>query len=278
METQFIQHKHGKIAYSDWGEEGPLVVCVPGVGELRSSYRFLTPALREAGYRVVAMDLRGQGESSVNWLNFTVEAVAADLVALIDALGAGPALVVGDAMGGSAALWVGAEHPSKIAGLALMSAYVRDFSLSFTQKFALNVLMNRWWGPNTWVNDYRKRYPTSPPDDLDQHLFALKGNLKQGGRMHATRALLRASKKLGEPRLAQVLAPALVVTGSADSAFPDPTAEGRFIAELLGGATQALCIEGAGHYPHVEMPDQLTPALLHFFDRVQRGEAPINMT
>lgn len=276
METQFVHHKQGKLAYGDWGGDGPLVVCVPGVGELRSSYRFLIPALGKAGYRVVAMDLRGQGESSVNWLNYSVEALAADLVTLIDALEAGPALAIGTSMGGTATLWVGTEHPSKIAGLALISPYVRDFSLSFTQNFTLNVLMNRWWGPNTCANHYRKRLYACPPDDLDQHLKALKENLKQRGRMHAVRALLRSTKELGEPRLAQVLAPALVVTGSADLEFSDPAAEGRFIAELLGGPAQTLCIEGAGHYPHVERPDQLTPALLRFFDQVCREKVPLH--
>jgi len=276
METQFVHHKQGKIAYSDGGGSGPLVVCVPGAGDVRSSYRFLAPALREAGYRVVQMDLRGQGDSSVNWLHFSVEALAADLVALIDALGGGPALVIGAAMGGTAALWVGTEQPSKIVGLVLVSAYVRDLPLSFHQKFALSVLMNRWWGPGSWVKDYRKRYPTSPPADLDQYLSGLKDNLKQPGRLQATRALLRATKELGQPRLAQILAPALVVTGSADSEFPDPAAEGRFIAELLGAPAQTLCIEGAGHHPHVEMPDQLTPAVLRFFNRVQQGKASIH--
>lgn len=277
METQFVHHKLGKIAYNDGGGQGALVVCVPGVGELRSAYRFLKLPLQEAGFRVVTMDLRGQGESSAHWLNFTVEAVAADLVALIDTLEAGPALVIGASMGGTAALWVAAEHPSKIAGLALLSAFVRDLPVAFSLKFSLNVFMNRWWGPSAWVNHQRKLYPTAPPKDLNQHLQALKDNLRQRGRMHALRALLRSSKQLGEPRLAQVLAPALVVTGAADPVFSDPAGEGRFIARLLGSPTQTLCIEGAGHYPHVEQPDQLVPALLNFFDQVQQGQAPVRI-
>jgi pimeloyl-ACP methyl ester carboxylesterase len=41
----------------------PLVVLVPGMGDLRASYRFLAPALKEAGHRVACTDLRGHGDS-----------------------------------------------------------------------------------------------------------------------------------------------------------------------------------------------------------------------
>ena len=40
MGTQFLQHQNGSIAYDDSGS-GPLVVCAPSMGDLRSEYRFL---------------------------------------------------------------------------------------------------------------------------------------------------------------------------------------------------------------------------------------------
>ena len=49
------------------------------MGDLRSTYRFLTPKLVAAGYRVVSLDVRGHGESSVRWDDYSVGAVAADL-------------------------------------------------------------------------------------------------------------------------------------------------------------------------------------------------------
>ncbi len=51
----------GRIAYDIVGR-GALVVCVPGMGELRSSYRYTVPARTEAGLRVATMDLRGHGD------------------------------------------------------------------------------------------------------------------------------------------------------------------------------------------------------------------------
>jgi predicted dienelactone hydrolase len=49
--TQFIARPKGRMAYEVAGE-GPLVVLLPGMGDLRAGYRFVAPALEGAGYRV----------------------------------------------------------------------------------------------------------------------------------------------------------------------------------------------------------------------------------
>src|SRR6478735_9423416 len=56
----------GRIAYDVTGE-GPLVACLPGMGELRSSYRHNVAALTDAGFRVATMDLRGHGDSDATF-------------------------------------------------------------------------------------------------------------------------------------------------------------------------------------------------------------------
>ncbi|MFO7549180.1 MAG: hypothetical protein R6X29_09975, partial [Acidimicrobiia bacterium] len=52
-----------RLAHDDSGGDGPLVVLLPGAGDLRSEHRFLAPPLVAAGYRVVTADLPGHGES-----------------------------------------------------------------------------------------------------------------------------------------------------------------------------------------------------------------------
>ena len=51
MTTSYLDRGEGRIAYDVQGS-GPLVVCAPGMGDLRSVYRFFAPALVAAGYRV----------------------------------------------------------------------------------------------------------------------------------------------------------------------------------------------------------------------------------
>jgi pimeloyl-ACP methyl ester carboxylesterase len=64
--TEFLDLPGGRIAYDVTGE-GPLVVCVHGMGDIRGTFRLLTPRLTEAGYRVATMDIRGHGQSSTGW-------------------------------------------------------------------------------------------------------------------------------------------------------------------------------------------------------------------
>ena len=50
---------------------GPLIVCVPGMGDLRATYRFLAPQLVAAGFRVATVDLRGHGDSTTGFSSAT---------------------------------------------------------------------------------------------------------------------------------------------------------------------------------------------------------------
>ena len=56
--TEFLDMPGGRLAYDLTGQ-GPLVVCVPGMGDIRATFRHLVPRLAQAGYRVATMDLRG---------------------------------------------------------------------------------------------------------------------------------------------------------------------------------------------------------------------------
>ena len=53
--------------------------------------------------------------------------------------------------------------------------------------------------------------------------------------------------------------------GTRDPDFDDPAGEAETIAKLLRGRT--ALIDGAGHYPHAEMPEATTPAILDFLAR-----------
>jgi MMPL family len=61
--TSYLDRPGGRIGY-DVAGAGPLVVLVPGMGDLRAAYRFLAPALRAAGYRVACTDLRGHATAT----------------------------------------------------------------------------------------------------------------------------------------------------------------------------------------------------------------------
>ncbi len=262
----FLDRPEGRIAYSDEGS-GPLVVMVPGLGDLKEEYRFLAPAVAAAGYRVVTMDLRGHGRSSVGWTDYTSAALGSDIVALLDRLAAGPAILVGTSMGAAAAAWAAAEAPAEVGGLVLIGPFVRDtLPQSRLQGLLMKLMIKAAfagpWARAAWGRYYDSLYQTRKPDDFAAYRAALMANLGEPGRLAATRAMMNASKADVAARLHEVRAPTLVVMGSKDPDFPDASAEAGTVAELLGG-TIAM-VEGAGHYPHAEMPEATAPAVLAF--------------
>lgn len=258
----------GRIAYEVMGS-GPLVVCAPSMGDLRGEYRFLAPRLAEAGFRVAWMDVRGHGESSTDWDDFSVAAVGSDLLALVRELG-GPAVLIGDSMAGGAAVFAAAEAPELVRGLVLIDPFVRGEPEPFSQ-LLFRLLFARPWGPASWSAYYNTLYPSQKPADFAEYRRSLQANLAQPGRLEALQRMLAASKRASEERLGQVRAPALLLMGSKDPDFKDPAAEAAWVAGQIGAAVQM--IPGAGHYPHAEMPELAAAAILHFLQQVCAREA-----
>ena len=269
--TQFLKLPGGQIAYDDIGGTGPLVICVPGLGDMRQQYRFLAPRLVAAGFRVVTMDLPGHGESSVDWPEYSPAAVGADIVAMIRHLGAGKAFIIGNSMAGGSAVWAAAEIPDNVAGIVMIDPFTREMRTSSFLLAFLKVAILRPWGPSFWSMYYGSLYKGATPADLDSYRAALVANLKQPGRIEATKGLIFASQAPCEARIPKVHAPVLVVMGTRDPDFDNPAAEADWVAIHLHG--KKLMVDGAGHYPHVEYPDVVAGAVVSFMKEAQDGEA-----
>ncbi|UCH25969.1 MAG: alpha/beta hydrolase [Trueperaceae bacterium] len=264
-ETEYLKRPNGTLAFDDSGGSGEPVIMIPGIGDLRSEYRFLAPELQRAGYRVITLDLRGHGESSAVWPEYNVEAVAGDILALIDHLQAEPATVIGTSFAPAAALWAAAEAPDKIRRLVLISSHLEAAGQTFSEKAQnalLKLLISSPWKARLWETFYASWYPSEKPQDFDDYLAKLRANIREPGRFEAIKTLLFADRDGLAERLAKVNTPALIVMGTRDNHFKDPAVEAERIAAKISG--QVRLIDGAGHYPHAEMPSQTAPAVLDF--------------
>ncbi len=264
MSTQYLSVSEGKLAYDEQGT-GPLVVCIPSMGDVRQEYRFLVPQLVETGCRVITMDVRGHGETSVGWPDYTVAGVGADILALVQHMNAGPAWLVGTSMAAGAAVWAAAEAPELVAGLVLIGPFVHDTGPLWPGHLLFSVLFAWPWGRAAWMWYFSTLYPTRRPPDWQEYVQHLRSNLGETGRMSALRHMIMASKKASGDRLDRVHTPALVVMGTRDPDFKQPAQEAQWVGTALHA--QVHMIEGAGHYPHAEMPEQVTPLLLSFFQQ-----------
>lgn len=260
MTTKYFDNQHGQIAFEEQGS-GPIVICVPSMGDLRGEYRHLLPRLVSAGFRVAAMDVRGHGESSTRWPDYSVAGVGADICTLLDVLGGEPAFLIGTSMAAGASVWAAAERPQAVRGLVLIGPFVRG-ETSWQSRFIYRVLFSRPWGPILWLKYYASLYPSRKPDDYTQYASSLRSNLSENGRMEALYQMMIASKSASEARLSMVTQPVLVLMGSKDPDFKDPPVEAEWVAGRLNGTCHI--IPGAGHYPHAEMPEITGPLIQDF--------------
>jgi pimeloyl-ACP methyl ester carboxylesterase len=238
------------------------------LGDVRGEYRFLVPLLVQAGYRVATMDVRGHGETSTEWNDFSVAAIGEDILALVRELNLGPAIAVGTSMGGGAAIWAAVEAPELIRGMILVDPFV-DGDSNRPLVFLLSLMFARPWGPSMWIKYYSFLYPTRKPADFADYTSALHANLKQPGRIEAVMEMLRASKRASGERMPGVKQPALVLMGSKDPDFKNPEAEAKRVAAAVRGDHKM--IEDAGHYPHAEMPELTAPLMIAFMDSLKKG-------
>lgn len=255
-----IECGSGSIAVDTSGE-GPLVLCIPGMGESRASFRRLVPGLVAAGYRVAVMDLRGHGDSSLGFEAYDDPAAASDALAVIDALGGGPATVVGNSMGAAAGVLAAAERSSAVNRLVLIGPFVRDHG-SAAARVLLRVLLTRPWGPAVWRSYYGSLFGERRPADHDEHVARALALLRRPGRWSAFQATARTSHAAAEAALPQVSAATLVIMGDRDRDFPSPEDEARWVADALRGRHRMIA--GAGHYPMAEQPDAVLAAMLPF--------------
>jgi pimeloyl-ACP methyl ester carboxylesterase len=268
MTTKYLNQDKGKIAFDDQGN-GPLVMCIPSMGDVRGEYRFLISQLIAAGYRVVSMDVRGMGGSSIDWNDYSVAGIGKDIIALVRELNAGPAILVGTSMAAGAAVWAAVEAPNLIRGMVLIGPFVRGNGNWFLE-ILFSVLFARPWGPAMWVKYYSTLYPSRKPANFAEYSAALLENLKEHGRLESLMQMLRASKRASEERIPRVNKPTLVLMGNKDLDFKNPEFEAKWVAEKLKGIY--TMIENAGHYPHAEMPDVTGPLILHFLESLSETD------
>jgi pimeloyl-ACP methyl ester carboxylesterase len=267
VQTRYLVRSEGRIGY-DVGGTGPLVVLVPGMGDLRAGYRFLGPALREAGYRVASTDLRGHGDSDAKFSSYGDVETAGDVVALIEELG-GPAVVIGNSMGAGCAVLASAERPDLVNGMVLVGPFVRDGKMSAMQGILLRVAMARPWAAMSWKMYLPKLYAGRRPVDFDEYKKKVVTSLRRPGYAKAFSLTTRTSHDPAEARLADVSVPSLVVMGEMDPDFPDPKAEAQWVADTLHG--EVVMVPEAGHYPQSQRPDITNGAVVEFLKGAVTG-------
>jgi pimeloyl-ACP methyl ester carboxylesterase len=127
LRHRFAQVNGIRMHYAEQGE-GPLVVLVHGFPESWYSWRHQLPAIAAAGFRVVAPDMRGYGQTDVpaDVASYTIMHLVGDVTGLVESLGEQQALIVGHDWGATVAWSAVLLRPDMFRAVAAMSVPYRQ--------------------------------------------------------------------------------------------------------------------------------------------------------
>lgn len=256
--------------------DGHAVVLVHGWACTAFSWRRQVPTLADAGYRVIAFDIKGHGFSDKPPLaaEYSASAMTSFVMEVMDACGVARGALVGHSMGGAIAASVALSSPERVDRLALVAP------VGFGEVLGLKV--GRWLSPDralpllprlgqVWMRAPRWTLATSfrliwgggpvtlSPDDVDEY----RAPAQFAGYVPALRHLVHAFEWLphAEEQLARLACPVLVLFGTRDRVVIPRKA--RELVELVPNGRLAL-VEGAGHMVQEERADEVNAMLLEF--------------
>jgi pimeloyl-ACP methyl ester carboxylesterase len=275
MAITYVEVDGGKLAVEVEGE-GPLLVCSPAMGDTRDAYAPLAAQLVAAGYRVACVDLRGHGDSTADFKRYGDEPTAEDYLAVIKALGGGPAVLLGASMSAGAAVIAAGQQPDQVAGLVLLGPFLRNGGNKL-MLWILRIALLWPWGPYVWRSYAATLWP-GLGDKASERAASTVESLTRPGRWAAFQATVAGANHdvAVAPWLGRTQAPALVVIGEADPDWADPLVEAKWVASNFTDA-ETIAVPGAGHAPMLEKPDLVAPGLLLFLEKIKfnkKGDLP----
>jgi pimeloyl-ACP methyl ester carboxylesterase len=251
-----------KLHFLDPNPTGrPTVLLLHGLGADGSSWALQLPTLIEAGFRPIAPDAPGFGQSPYDGKGWSVRRAAADTADLLAELGVAPAHVVGISMGGTIALQLALDFPRLVQRLVLVSTFavLRPTKLSGWLYFFWRFVLVHTLGLPTQAKFVTKRiFPLPEQQLLRETLIA---QITQAD-VRAYRAAMRSLGTFNAlSRVEEIKVPTLVVTAENDTTVPP--ARQHLLVEGIAGARQVV-ISNAGHAVSVEQPGEFNRELLAF--------------
>jgi pimeloyl-ACP methyl ester carboxylesterase len=259
------------IYYETIGQGQPLVM-IRGVGSNVDHWYEQIPVLSKK-YQLLVFDNRGIARTSDPGGSFSTKDMAADTVALMEAVGIKKAHVLGYSMGGMTAQELALTYPAKISGLILVATDCGislriearpEYSRLFTEMIRLGTNEAKTAAADCL---FAKQTFESRPDIIQR--YAEVSLRFPASRKTLERQWEAITRHDACGRLQNITAPTLVITGSEDVLIPPENS--RALAERIPDA-QLCLIDGGGHLFVVEQPQQFNEAVFGFLDGLAYGK------
>lgn len=254
------------LTAADVRGDGPAILFVHGFPFDRTLWRTLATTL--TGWRRVAPDLRGFGDTPMQDGDGTLGTYADDLAALLDAMEIDQAVLCGLSMGGYIAFEFMRRHPGRVRGLILANTRAtaddadqragREKQAARVRRdgpaFLVDALLPRLLAPGT-----RQTMP-----DVVEQVRAMMGRASADGVVHALDAM--RTRVDSTSTLATIRVPTLVIGGREDPIVPVP--EVRAMADAIPGA-HCTIVHDAGHLTPLEQPINTSRLVSQFLEVLQ---------
>jgi 3-oxoadipate enol-lactonase len=252
-------------------ETGPVVAFSHSLAADLGMWAEQVPALAAAGYRSLRIDLRGHGGSGAPPAPYTIDALADDIIAVLDGLSIARCHFVGLSIGGMIGQSLGLRHAGRVQSLMLCDTQTQSPADAATR-----------WGPRIeavtkagslepiadatigrWLTEeFRKKHPARWKQIRDTIV-----GCKPTGYIGCAQAIADFNFTA---RLGTVKTPTLVVCGTDDPSAG--RAESQHIASLFPSGSYDE-FPGARHLPNVEQPDAFNRVLLEWLDARSKSAA-----
>lgn len=248
---------------------GPPLLLVPGLGGVGAYWREQIPAFAER-FQVIVHDHRGTGQSTRSRIRYSIEQMAADVLALMDWLGIPQAHLVGHSTGAAIGQVLAIDHPDRLRGMVQYAGWTTaddHFRLCFDIRRELLLKSGAaayvhatplFLMPGWWIRDNGQRL-------RDEEAAALASFADPDIALSRIEAIL-AFDRTGD--LHRIRTPTLVLCARDDILTPAYHSEA--IAQRIPGARLHL-LETGGHACSQTVPEQFNDIVLSYLETLGRG-------
>ncbi|MFL9902060.1 alpha/beta hydrolase [Paraburkholderia fungorum] len=255
----YVRGPAGAIAVHAQGDpDAPAVVMTHSILSSSMMWEAQAALLSGQGWRVICIDTRGHGESQAGSAPWTMDDLAADTVAVLDALRLDRVHYVGLSLGGMSGFGLGIRHADRLLSLCLCDARADapaafaapwDERIEIAQREGCGALAvsttGRWFG---------KPFLDAHPELAERFRTTVAGTSTEGF-VGCARAIQKLDY-LGD--VARIDVPTTLVVGANDGPLPQAM---EHLASLIRGARLEV-IRDAGHLPNIDQPGTFDAVLL----------------
>jgi pimeloyl-ACP methyl ester carboxylesterase len=256
-QDRFVTLNGLRIHYLDWGSpDKPPFIMLHGIGRVAHSFDHIAPRFHDS-YHVMAMDLRGHGDSA--WSPegaYLVEDYVKDLAAFIEQFDLHNVVLLGNSTGGRVVQVYAGMHPERVARLISEDVgpqRTNEIASAFARRVAEE---DKGWTSEDELVASLTRNGGRVSEELQRNYAHFGSKRREDGRLVWKRdpKLVKGFVPTDLWRfVSHIKAPTLYILGGASSIVPPETQ--KQLKETLPDC-RIVIMPGLGHYPHLEAPEE----------------------